>query len=254
MSSLSNKAEKNFCHSLQQLAFGHGHWQVFQDFLDYALLMLKWWDLKAANFAELEKRYTDKKEHVLFFEAYLALGEIAEHNGTGFHDPFGDYFMEHFYNSHVGHFFTPQTICDMIAHMQIGPNLQDNARVADPCCGSGRLLLSAAKINRNALFYAADIDLTCCKMTVINCLLNTLCGEVAWMDSLANKHWRRWQLKKVMSGSGHYLPYYIETGAGTSGIYQAAPFQPPQEPAVMPSGKPGEPSVKKSRPGQLSLF
>jgi hypothetical protein len=116
-----NKFEK----SLDQLAYSQTLWSVFQDFLDYSLLMLKWWDPNPTNFAELEKRWPEKKQHILFWEAYLAMADIADNEGEGFQDPFGNYFMDHFSNDHRGQFFTPDEVCDMIALLQVCETAQE---------------------------------------------------------------------------------------------------------------------------------
>ena len=200
--------EKRFSEALLQIARTQSLGTVFDDFLDFALLFIRWWDLKDEHFSDLEKKYPDKDLWRLFAEAYLAMADIADHNGAGFKDPFGDFYMEHLYQSATGQFFTPEPICDFMAHAQITAEMPDKATVYDPCCGSGRLLLSAGKINRLFTFYAADVDLTCCKMTVLNFLLNTMCGEVAWMDSLSLKYYRGWKTDKVMLDNGFYLPCY----------------------------------------------
>ena len=209
-------AAKQFADALNMLARTYSRWEVFNDFLDYTLLMMKWWDLKPENFSELEKKYSDEYSARLFAQAYESLSYMADDNGAGFKDPFGDFYMEFLSNDRTGQFFTPEDVCDMIAHMMIPADLQDGQSVCDPCCGSGRLLLSAAKINRKAIFYAADIDKTCCKMTLINFLLNSMTGEIAWMDTLGMKHWGSWHTKTILAGNGFYLPYYYETGAGNS--------------------------------------
>jgi type I restriction-modification system DNA methylase subunit len=186
---------------------------VFSDFLDYALLMVKWWDFKTSSFSYLDKRYGEPSQKKLFFEAYLAMADVADDEGTGFKDPFGDFYMEHMSNDRTGQFFTPESVCDLISQIQIS-ELPEKGTVADPCCGSGRTLLSAAKLNRKLLFYGADIDIVCCKMTAINFIINTICGEVAWMNTITLHHWKSWHINKAMDGNGKYLPYYVESGPG----------------------------------------
>jgi uncharacterized protein (DUF983 family) len=209
----SAEAKRIFEKSLERLAYTQHLWTVFEDFLDFSLLMLRWWDLKPEHFSELEKHYPDEKQHKLFAEAYMALGDIADNDGEGFKDPFGDYFMEHFSSDHKGQFFTPEHLCDMTAMMQGIQEAEEGATVCDPTCGSGRMLLSAAKLNRKCKFYAADLDLTCCKMTVINFMMNSMAGEVAWMNSLSMEHWKSWHVKLIIN-NGFYMPYYFETGPG----------------------------------------
>jgi len=101
------------------------------------------------------------------------------------------------------------------------------------------MLLAAAQINRHLLFYAADVDITCCKMALVNMLLNSLKGEVAHMDTLANKFYRGFKIDTTLLNGYHY-PCYIEfTDAEQSYIWlhplkSSAPkssFNKPFEPA-----------------------
>lgn len=222
--------QKRFENALLELSRHQQLADVFSDYLDYSLLMMRWWNIKAAHFTLLEHKYPEQKQQQLFAEAYYAMGEVAEQDGSGFKDPFGDFYMEHLSNGRQGQFFTPESLCDMIAQMQIGDNLPDDATIADPCCGSGRLLLSAAKINRKARFYAFDIDPVCCKMTAINFLLNTMCGEVHWANTITQEYWRCWETKKVMNGNGFYLPYYLETSSDQATNKSHPPDVPRREP------------------------
>ena len=107
----------------------------------------------------------------------------------------------------------------------------DGARVLDCACGSGRLLMAAAKLNRNALFFGADIDRTCCLMSVINFCLNGMLGEVAWMDSLSNKFYGAWRIELHPE---HYVPYIREITDDESYIVLRLPeakaeIQPPKQ-------------------------
>lgn len=203
-------AQKRFESALMKLMNYERIWTVFGDFLDYSLKLLRWWDVKQEDFAKLEQKYPGPENAKLMAEAYFAMVEIADNCGSGFKDPFGDFFMEHLSSERAGQFFTPETICDFMAMATIGPDLPDGKTVHDPACGSGRCLLSVGKINRKALFYGADIDLTCCKMTVINLMLNTMCGEVWWMNTISQERWKTWKLDKLITDTGHYLPYYTE--------------------------------------------
>jgi len=202
--------EKRFADALLFLGRTQSLATAFDDFLDFALLFIKWWDRRPEEYLDLEKKYPSQHAHEHFAEAFLAMLDIADHRGEGFKDPFGDFYMEHLSNDRAGQFFTPEEVCDLIVQLQTGSEMPEGTTVADPCCGSGRLLLSAAKINHKAVFFAADVDLTCCKMTLLNFLMNTMGGEVAWMNTLSLEHWKSWKVSKVMDGNGMYLPYYEE--------------------------------------------
>lgn len=57
--------------------------------------------------------------------------------------------------------------------------------VHDPCCGSGRMLLAAAQINRHWEFVGQDIDIRCVRMTALNLAFRNLYGYVIWGNTLA---------------------------------------------------------------------
>jgi type I restriction enzyme M protein len=214
-------------------------WTVFNDFLDFCLLMLRWWDVKEEMFSDLKKKY-DRSDWQYFSAAYVAMADDA----FEFKDPFGDFFMEHLSNDRAGQFFTPEHVCDLMARLTMG-DIKDNQTVSDPCCGSGRNLLAAAKINRNAIFIAADVDETCCKMTVINMMLQTMKGEVHHMNTITQYHYGTWVIEKTLM-KGMYVPYYY-TFPGTGA--HKYPDPPKVEPENFEYIK-----VNKTVKQQMSLF
>jgi type I restriction enzyme M protein len=156
------------------------------------------------------------------------LGNLSE----GFSDPLGELFMMAISNGHNGQYFTPEPLCDMTATMNIG-NAEAGQTVLDCACGSGRMLLSAAKINRHLLLYGADLDITCCKMALLNVLFNSLTGEIAHMDSLSNDFYRGFKVSTTLV-NGYHTPYYTEfTEPELSRIWLIEPkpkFNSPFEP------------------------
>ncbi|AXG69602.1 N-6 DNA Methylase [Kordia sp. SMS9] len=110
-------------------------------------------------------------------------------------DTLGEFFMQDITKGRNGQYFTPEPICDMMAHMQINNRKDEfNKRVLDPACGSGRMLLSAAKINPKNYFFGADNSNTCAKMATLNFFMNGLRGEVAWMNSLSMEFYGGWHI------------------------------------------------------------
>ena len=99
-----------------------------------------------------------------------------------------EYFEKYFYNEKLGQFFTPPSLCKLIAEL----NPIEGKNVYDPCCGSGRLFLSAAEKNRDITFYGGDVSETGCKMTLINMCLNGLKCRISWMNSLSMEVYKEW--------------------------------------------------------------
>ncbi|HTM67308.1 MAG TPA: N-6 DNA methylase, partial [Flavipsychrobacter sp.] len=123
--------------------------------------------------------------------------------------------------------------------------------ICDPTCGSGRMLLAAAKINRRLNYYGADVDLTCCKMTVLNMLVNSLPGEIAWMNTLSNEHWKSWHIRLVRNAQNFYIPYYFTSGAGETNFIERL-HKSRQEIKPLPDHRHKGPEVKDGH--QFILF
>lgn len=141
-------------------------------------------------------------------------------------DLLGDYFTVHITNGQNGQFFTPEPICQFMATIT-HDSTKEGKQIFDPACGSGRMLLAAAKISPNNFFFGADNDATCAKMTTLNFFLNGLRGEVAWMNSLTNEWYGGWQVN--LDGIG-ILPIQQENSV----IHLKTKFQRKKTP---PTGK-----------------
>lgn len=187
---------ESFTQIMNQLARRHGVQALFSDFLHLCICAFSHGAMEDEYHNTIRKY--EKPEAYRISEALGALVIEMTGDGCGMIDILGTYFEENISHGHNGQFFTPQPICDLMAgfNQPIAP-LQ---RILDPACGSGRMLLSAAKINRFARFYGADNDRTCAQMTVINLFLNNLYGEVAWMDSISNQFYRGWAIEPTIKG------------------------------------------------------
>lgn len=195
--------KNDFARALNDFTYKHGQSTTFIDFLDYTLLAMKWWEPNR-DFSYFEKKYGILYSR--FADMLISLSEVSDNGGEGLTDALGDLFMELVSGGRNGQFFTPENICNMMSEMTI-PEVKDNQSVLDPACGSGRMLLAAAKRNRNAFFFGCDNDITCCKMAVINLVLNTLQGEIALMDSLNMEYTKSWEISyRVFNGIN--MPVY----------------------------------------------
>lgn len=210
---------------MQQLARRNSISNVFSDFLEMVVCALSLGAMEA-RYLEIVRGY-DKPEAYLMAEAFGALVIEMDDNGEGLRDIFGDFFMEHISHGHNGQFFTPEPVCELMA--RLNEPIGFGQRVLDCACGSGRILMAAAKVNRNALFYGADIDRNCCMMCLINMCLNGMLGEVAWMNSLSNQFYGAWQVRVHPSGKG---PYIVPISEQESVIVLKMPENVTQKPTV----------------------
>ena len=187
---------KSFAEHLNSLSLRYGVGTVFSDMLTMticAFSMKKQEEL----YMKTIKPYK-KSEVMVFADAFAALVVEMTGDGSGMVDVLGEYFMEFLSFGRNGQFFTPMNVCDMMARFT-NPIGETN-NILDPACGSGRMLMSMAKLNRYATFFGADCDANCAKMTVVNMCLNSMYGEVAWMDTLSNKWYSGWVIERTIHG------------------------------------------------------
>ena len=177
---------KNFTATFNKIAQSKQEEAVFTDFLDMVICALS-----AGRYEEeylsIVKRYT-KEEINLFSELMAEMIIVMDDSGSGLSDCLGEFYQVHLSRGRHGQFFTPPHVCDMMAQVTMNKEMTGKT-ILDPCCGSGRFLLSAAKVSRNNYFFGADIDQRCVKMAAINLCLNALTGEVAHMNSLTGEHY-----------------------------------------------------------------
>ena len=182
---------KSFSKYILQIGYKYGLHSVFDDFLEMVLCALSL-GAKEDRYLEIVRNY-EKPDAYLMAEAFGAMVIEMDNNGEGLKDGFGDFYMEYLSYGRNGQFFTPEPICDMMSRILNPTGFGE--RVADCCCGSGRMLLAAARISRDSLFFGADIDRTCAMMSLINLCLNGLQGEVCWMDTLMNRFYAGWRIE-----------------------------------------------------------
>lgn len=210
---INKMISKEFIIYYDKLSYGRSRENVFRDFLDVCLYYLSA-GMLSEDYLRVEKLY--KKDEMPLF---LKILHIVTENSEGFIDVLGDVFMEFVSHGHNGQFFTPMLISDMMAMINGCENLTPEQSVCDPACGSGRTLLSAAKMcaNKNKgkrpRCYGSDIDISCVKMAVINMLMNSIPGEIAWMDTLRMEHWRSYCIDLMLIG-GMWLPTLKITDPG----------------------------------------
>lgn len=140
------------------------------------LVPLKVYENEEAQHGALA-RFAEHKQVALLVSLMTEVGGSSE----GFGDPLGSLYQEIVSKGRLEQFFTPSPVSDLLGALGIGEQAAAGKTVFDPACGSGKLLLSAAKINRHLQLYGADIDHTLCKVAVVNMLLNSLTGEIAHM-------------------------------------------------------------------------
>ena len=195
---------KQLLKDFERFAYGQSLHTAFTDLLDWTLLPFKMHSTNDEQQQAFDTYRTHPRVQQLVHLVTL-IGDASE----GFCDPLGELYQQAISSGHNGQYWTPEHLCGMIATMSGCEKLKDGQTVLDPACGSGRMLLAAAKYNRQAIFYGADLDITCCKMSLVNMMLNSLTGEIAHMNSLSNQFFTGYRLHTTIV-NGYHTPYYVE--------------------------------------------
>ena len=246
---MQNAAEKKLATLIERLNTARGYVDNFDSFIDFALFPF------LANPTEYQrKNFAEHRNDENYLNALLTLGEAAE----GYHDCFGEIFMDRISHGANGQFFTPESICEFMAKITdpIGETINDC------CCGSGRLLLQGLKNSREQghepWLYASDIDQRCCRMTLLNFCLNSARGVVTHMDALLLEEWGAWHIDRVMIG-GKWMSWVWYYTPGTDmdalnaerrkqveQLMSCGVFLETERPRAKTSGTPTEPKQEET--------
>jgi hypothetical protein len=110
------------------------------------------------------------------------------------------YEQESAVNTYSGQFFTPESLTELMAQLTMPDELPDTAMVSDPACGSGRMLIAGIRRNRYATFVGTDVDLTCVRMTALNCLVRNANTYVIHGNSLSLETWGGYHVRRSRLG------------------------------------------------------
>ena len=147
--------------------------------------------------------------------ADMKLGDYKDNSIDAFGDAY-EYLMG-MYASNAGksggEFFTPQEVSELLTRMAVAGKTEVN-KVYDPACGSGSLLLKAAKIlgkdNVRQGFFGQEINLTTYNLCRVNMFLHDIDYDkfdIAHEDTLVNpQHWDDEPFEVIVSNP----PYSIK--------------------------------------------
>lgn len=157
---------------------GHSYFNLFTEMLDYFISLFSHGAIPAPQ----DRPWLDQLP-----EAMADCEPFADAFGTLYMDLAG-----RGHQSNMGQFFTPENIAEMMAAMIIDPAKSVRPfRICDPTCGSGVMILKSAKALRDTRhlhrWYAGDLDITCVKMTVVQCAINCIPAFVMHANTLTLK-------------------------------------------------------------------
>lgn len=235
-----------------------GYERAYSDFLTIALTQfsLPHCEISKQLHSEAVAPYSQKEKNAvnqMFMEMIKTYDRKITHD-TAWYDFFGDYYMELASRSKskaFGQFFTPEEMCELMVRFINNPDKPTTGQlINDPTCGSGRMLVAHHVANLGNSYVGEDIDLMCCKMTVLNFLMHGVVGDVVFHDSLLEPDTYRYKfVVNTMLNNGLPVPH-VEIFK--DGILPRPGLGRKEEEAAAPPFLPK--SSKKSDPLQLSFF
>ena len=185
---------------------GFSRYDVFRDWIDLILSALQRDDdayLDTLSRYDRDDDY-DQGERVpdLFATAFLEL--MSAMNETG-QDVLGVAYEEFGMQTDAfGQHFTPHNVAATMAEIQTATDengtQEDPVTIADPACGSGRMLVLAARQqDAPTVCFGRDTDLVCAQMAALNLCFFNIDGAVVCGDSLAMTKRRAWKTRHAAS-------------------------------------------------------
>jgi hypothetical protein len=165
--------------------------QAFEDWLTAMVCALAAETKEGEYLAMVEKHKEGKRGQRgidLISEMFADL-VVAMSSNDG--DVLGDLFQGCISYGENGQYLTPETLATFMARLCLDENVRPTSDepmyVNDPCCGTGRLLLEAAKLNPHVELVGQDIDPRCAKISAINLGLRSRYGWIICGNTLTNE-------------------------------------------------------------------
>ena len=181
---------------------GVGRGQAFEDFLTCTRCALAGETMEDEYLATVHKGYEKGKPGKRGIDrvttAFALTIKAMEETGD---DVLGDIFTGGITYGEKGQFFTPGSVCDLMASLSVPTDrTKEPKTVCDPASGSGRMLLRVGRYQPHWEFTGQDSDHRCAQMTAINLGLNGLHGWAAWMNTLTLETHRVYKIGMHLRG------------------------------------------------------
>ena len=197
---MKKKQQQTFASVLAEQAYRYDLRPLFDDFLTLTICAFSQNPRTGKSFDEdlyLEtiSKYDKDLARELFPKLLACLiTEMEERSGSSEgNDVLGGFYEQHVYRKGAAQYFTPWPICQFMAScLTVKTDGEDWKRILDPCCGSGRTLMAAARVfGPNQYYFGIDIDHMCVKMTALNLFLNGVFhGDIMCADALDPEDFR----------------------------------------------------------------
>ena len=181
---------------LNELAHaGHPRYTIFEDWVTLMLTAL-------ARDDDAYLEVADDYDREKLDNFVTAFGELMHATAEYQVDVLGDVYEAFGMQSeNFGQHFTPHSAGEAMADLQMVSQSDESGegspvRIMDPTCGSGRLLIAAARRFPDGHFHGIDKDALCARMAAVNLSLFGLSGRIAVGDTLKMDIWRVWEIQE----------------------------------------------------------
>lgn len=161
--------------------------QTFEDFLHMSVAALSGGQMED-QYMQTVQKYTEGQRGKRGCDSIAQMfGTLVQLMEETLADVLGDLFQGAITYGEAGQFLTPESLTDLMARLAISDIQIDSEQCptfCDPCCGSGRMLLSVVEEHPRCELVGQDVDLRCVRMTAINLALRNAYSHVIWGNSL----------------------------------------------------------------------
>jgi type I restriction-modification system DNA methylase subunit len=212
---------KDIVKLIRELSQRHSTYKIYSDFVEMSAIAMSNATDKA-QFDKREKRYLDiaerySKEEINEFPKLL--GMLVNHLEKHPHDVLRDVFHElALHNERAGQFFTPLSICQMMAKMIVGENAKSIVNekgfvsLSEPACGTGAMVIAAAQelhtqgvnYQQNLHVTAVDLDPTCVHAAFTQFSLLHIPATVIHGNTISREEFSHWFTPAHVLGGWSY--------------------------------------------------
>jgi type I restriction enzyme M protein len=191
---------KRFYKTFEQIVRRHTDIIVLDDFL--TLFIANWSKEKELHdeWIKAKSRYSEKEIKLfgelvmIYMEDFSELISSEKYKWFDFFGTLYEFLSSNSKRKGMGQFFTPPSLVDFLTQLQLR-GIKPGMNVNDPACGSARFLISAHANIPGVIVFGEDLDLLCCKMSIVNCFMHGCNAQIVWRNSLdLNDYKKGWQV------------------------------------------------------------
>ena len=203
----SHEKTKAIGKALDRIAsFGYSPSQVFRDWVALTFHAFEKDDPAYLKIVHQYKNEGKQGEREIDYFV-TALSNLMSYMSTTNNEAYGELFQNYASDAVKSQFFTPHHVSELMAKMVLditnseSTEKEEEAKIeekedddkpfviADPTCGAGVMLVSAAKElsyekANKALLIGSDIDITCVQMTALNMMFFNMNSVIIWGNPL----------------------------------------------------------------------